>query len=144
MSEQELNEARAALTTANQAKEAAEAELAKAREQLLFREAGDFVAAQLAEAELPNMTKQRLAKSLATNPPVKEGALDKDVFKTRVETAVAEAQAEIATVLGKTGKVTGNGDGTPVNETKLPDLAESRKRADAALASMGYASVQEA
>ncbi len=144
MSEQELNEARAALTAANQARAAAEAELAKAREQLLFREAGDFVAAQLAQAELPDVTKQRLAKSLAANPPVKEGALDKDTFKARVETAVTEAQTEIATLLGKTGSVTGNGEGTPVNETKLPDLAESRKRAETALASMGYASVQEA
>lgn len=143
MSEQDLIEARAALTTANQAKEAAEAELAKAREQLLFREAGDFVAAQLAEAELPNMTKQRLAKSLATNPPVKEGALDKDVFKTRVETAVSEARAEIAALLGKDGGVTGNGESAPVNESEVPDLAESKKRAEAALASLGYATLQE-
>jgi hypothetical protein len=146
MSEQELKEARDALKAVEEAKTTAEAELAKAREQLLFREAGDFVSSQLAEAELPDVTKARLQKALAANPPVKEGALDKDAFKTRVETAVTEAQTEIAALLGKDGRVTGNGqnaDGS-IGGEQLPDLAESRKRADEALASMGYATVQEA
>jgi hypothetical protein len=145
MSEQELKEARDALKAVEEAKATAEAELAKAREQLLFREAGDFVSSQLAEAELPDVTKARLQKALAANPPVKEGALDKDAFKTRVETAVTEAQTEIAALLGKDGRVTGNGEtANGGGGEQLPDLAESRKRADEALASMGYATVQEA
>jgi hypothetical protein len=145
MSEQELKEARDALKAVEEAKTTAEAELAKAREQLLFREAGDFVSSQLAEAELPDVTKARLQKALAANPPVKEGALDKDAFKTRVETAVTEAQTEIAALLGKDGRVTGNGEtANGGGGEQLPDLAESRKRADEALASMGYATVQEA
>ena len=146
MSEQELKEAREALTAANEAKVSAEAALAKAQEQLLLREAGDFVAKQLADVELPDVTKARLATALAANPPIKEGALDADAFKKKVETAVTEAQTEIATLLGKTGKVTGNGDGGPAggDGSQLPDLAESKKRSNEALASMGYGSLQEA
>jgi len=139
MSEQELQEAQAALKTANEAKTAAETELAKTREQLLFREAGDFVAAQLVEAELPDVTKQRLAKSLTANPPVKEGALDKETFKARVETAVTEAQTEIATLLGKTGKVTGNGESANGGGGEQPTIEAARTRLNESLATMGYA-----
>jgi hypothetical protein len=149
MSEQELKEAQDALAEARAAIAEREASLAAVRELLLMREAGDFVAGLLATAELPDVTRARLAKSLAANPPVEEGGdgksqLDKDAFKATVETAVTEAQAEIAAISGRDGRVTGNGSaGSPAGGQPLPDLAESRKRTDAALASLGY-SIKEA
>lgn len=136
MSEQALQEARDALEAANAAKATAEAELAKMKGQLVLGEAKDFVTAQLTEAELPDVTKGRLAKSLASNPPVKEGTLDTETLKTRVETAVSEARAEIATLLGKDGNVTGNGG--PTGDGKQPTIEGARTRLNESLAKIGY------
>lgn len=145
MSEQELKEARGAQKEAERKLALQETELAKAREQLLLREAVDFVAAQLSGTELPDVTRARLAKTLPANPPIKEGVLDTAAFEATVKTAVAEAEAEIAALLGKTGKVTGNGASSQNgDDNQLPDLAESKKRADAALVSLGYGTLEEA
>jgi hypothetical protein len=115
------------------------------REQLLLREAREFVSGKLAETDLPEITRTRLAGQLARNPIATDGKLDEAAMGKAVETAVTEAQTEIAALLGKDGRVTGNGEtANGGGGEQLPDLAESRKRADEALASMGYATVQEA
>jgi len=145
MSEQELKEARDALAEAQQQLNQRDAAVARLQEQLLLREARDFVTDRLAEAELPDITRIRLARELASNPPVKDGRIDEAELTKRLETAVAEAQAEIAAISGSDGRVTGNGDSTPANEAgaQVPALAESRKRTNAALANLGYAPVKE-
>lgn len=146
MSEQELTEARNALAEAQQQLRDQDAAVARLQEQLLLREARDFVTDRLAEADLPDVTRIRLARELAGNPPVTDGRLDEAELGRRLETAVTEAQAEIAAIAGSDGRVTGNGSSAPVNNenAQMPALAESRKRTEAALANLGYGPVKEA
>lgn len=138
MSEQELKEARAALEEANKAKADADAALAKMREQLLLREARDFVTGELAKTDLPEITRARLAGQLARNPIATDGKLDEAAMGKAVETAVTEARAEIATLLGKDGKVTGNGDGAPAGDDEQPTIEAARTRLNESLAKIGY------
>lgn len=136
MSEQELQEAQAELAQLRETLASRDDALAALREQLIMREARDFVAGRLAEAELPDMTRARLARSLAANPPVTDnGRVDEEALGRRVETAVTEAQAEIAAITGGDGRVRGNG--TP-QEPPAVDVAEARKRLETSLAAMGY------
>jgi hypothetical protein len=136
MSEQELKEAQDALAEAQAAIAEREASLAAVRELLLMREAADFVSGLLATAELPDVTKARLQKQLSANPPVKEGKLDTAVYETTVETVVTEAQAEIAAIGGRDGRVTGNGAGSPAGNE--PTIEAARARLNKSLAGMGY------
>ncbi len=109
--------------------------LAKAQELLLLREAADFVAGKLATTDLPELTRQRLARNLAANPPVKEGRIDEAVFGERIEAAVKEAAAEVAAIAGS-GRIVGMGGGGAVPANG--NLQEAEKRMAAAMADMGY------
>jgi hypothetical protein len=144
MSEQELKEAQAALAERDKALAESTAALAKMEEQLLLREAREFVTGKLAEADLPDITRLRLAGQLARNPIVADGKLDEAEMTKAVETAVAEAQAEIAAITDTgNGRITGmGGNGNPLIEAA--ELAESQKRISTALGSLGYAPVKEA
>jgi len=95
----ELTEARAVLTGEN----------ARLREALLLREARDFVGAELAKVEnLPDLTKTRLAESLAAKPVVKDGQIDREAYATAIQEA-ANAEAEyLAKVTGQ-GQIRGMG-----------------------------------
>lgn len=145
MSEQELTEARNALAEAQQQLRDQDAAVARLQEQLLLREARDFVTDRLAETDLPDVTRVRLARELAGNPPVADDRLDEAELGKRLETAVAEARAEIAAIAGSDGRVTGNGDSARAGNggAQVPSLAESRKRTEAALAGLGYNPVKE-
>jgi hypothetical protein len=138
MSDQELKEAQAALAERDKALAESTAALAKMEEQLLLREAREFVTSKLAESDLPDITQTRLAGHLGRNPIVKDGKLDEAEMTKAVEAAVAEAQAEIAAITGNgDGRITGmGGNGNPLIEAAA--LAESGKRIDTALASLGY------
>lgn len=137
MSEQELKEARAALEEANKGKADADAALAKMREQLLLREARDFVTGELVKTDLPEITRVRLAGQLARNPIAADGKLDEAAMGKAVETAVSEARAEIATLLGKDGRVTGNGE-QPETNGEQPTIEAARTRLNESLAKIGY------
>jgi len=137
MSEQELKEAQAALAERDAKLAEAEAALAKMREQLLLREARDFVTGKLAETDLPEITRTRLAGQLARNPMATDGKLDEAAMGKVVETAVTEARTEIATLLGKTGKVDGNG-AAPETNGEQPTVEAARKRINESLARIGY------
>lgn len=132
----ELEEAMDQLAEAQAALDAKEAALAKLREQLVLREARDFVMGKLAEADLPDITKTRLVRELVSNPPVVDGAVDEAALGERVETAVTEAQAEIAAIAGSDGRVTGNGEGRSGSEQ--PTIESARTRLNESLAAMGY------
>lgn len=135
MGEQELQEAQDKITTLEAELAERDATLAKMRELLLLREARDFVAGLLAQANLPDMTKARLQRTLTVNPPMIDGKLDEADFKALVETAVAEAQAEIAAIAGGNSRITGMG-AAATNGT--PKLQETIERLDAALSGIGY------
>jgi acetylglutamate kinase len=91
----------------------------------LLREAGEFAAIELAKAELPQITKNRLVKSLAINPPVKEGKLDAEAFRTQIAEAVKAEIAYLVEVTGG-GRITGMG-ASQSNSTELKpeELTES-------------------
>lgn len=116
-------------------------QLAKASEALLLREARDFVQEQLAEAELPDLTKKRLAQSLAANPILADGKLDKEAIAARVTKAVEEAEAEVNAILGFDGRVRGHGNGAPANGALT--IEEAQKMTAGALADLGYGKRQE-
>lgn len=74
--------------------QALERENARLKEAALLRDAKDMARQQLAEANIPDVTKQRLAAQLAANPPVTEdGELDTESLAERVQEAV---KAEVA------------------------------------------------
>ena len=137
----ELKEALDALAAAQAEIDARNAAIAKMQEQLLLRESRDFVSGKLAEADLPEMTKTRLARELASNPPVVDGKIDEAAFAVKVETAVTEARAEIAAISGSDGRVTGNGDSTPAAADKQEGIQEARARLEKSLAAMGYGGI---
>jgi hypothetical protein len=143
MSEQELKEAQAALAERDKALAESQAALDKMREQLLLREAREFVTGKLAESDLPDITQTRLAGHLGRNPIVADGKLDEAEMTKAVEAAVAEAVAEIAAITDTgNGRITGmGGNGNPLIEAAA--LAESAKRIDAALGSLGYTPAKE-
>lgn len=112
VSEKELTEARAAITALQERAAQQDAELARLRETALLREARDLAVAQLRMADLPDVTKGRLAEALAKNPPVTEGALDRAAFAAAIDEAVKAEAAYLAQV-SQTGAIRGMGSAAP-------------------------------
>jgi len=106
--EADLQASKDATIAAEKAKTEAEAESAKLKEALLLRQAKDFVSGKLAEAELPDLTKDRLVESLSKNPPVKDGALDEETYATSIDEAVKEHVDYLAKIVGS-GAIRGMG-----------------------------------
>lgn len=104
----DLEEAKEARIAAETAKTEAEDENAKLKEAGLLREAKDFVSGKLGEVELPDMTRDRLIKSLSKNPPVKDGALDKETYTKGIDEAVKEHVEYLAKIVGS-GVIKGMG-----------------------------------
>ena len=122
----ELNEAKVALATAERERDAAlaeavalkeeraarDTEVARLREGAMLRETRDIVAATLAKVErLPDVTRARLAEAISANPPIKDGALDKDALGKRIEETVKAEVAYLAEVTGG-GRIIGMGGTT--------------------------------
>ena len=135
MSEEALKEAQSKIAALEDARQKDQAVMESMRERLILSEAKEFVSSKLATADLPDMTKNRLLRQLLNNPPIKEGRIDSEVYGKLVETAVSEAAAEIAAVVGGSGKITGMG--SPA-QPQAPNLAESQKRTALALERLGY------
>lgn len=96
----------------------AENKIARLQEALLLRDARDFVAAQVAGADIPDVTKSRLIESLAKNPAVKDGALDTAVFAEQIKTAVESERTYLQQAAGVgNGKVQGMGGQTHQNNS---------------------------
>jgi len=126
---QKLNETVATLQTSN---EALATQNARLSESMALRDAKDMVEEALkAITTLPDVTKARLIKDLAKNPPMKEGALDKEVFAERIQEAVKaevkylEQVAGIGSIRGL-GESQGNEHDEEGDEKKVEEsLAES-------------------
>jgi hypothetical protein len=119
-----LNEKNAQLTT----------ELEKLQEKMILREAGEYAASKLAGADLPNVTKTRLARELVKSAPVKEGKLDLAALDAQITEAIKSETAYLVEVTGG-GKITGMGSAT-VTEPKPEESLASMKESYMAL---GYA-----
>lgn len=102
----ELQEKVATLETNNQTLTTNNARLS---ETLALRDAKDMVIKVLEVTKLPEITQNRLVESLAKNPPMKEGALDKEVFTARIQEAIKAEVKYLESVLG-TGQVRGLGE----------------------------------
>lgn len=106
----ELKALQEKVATLETEKEALVTENARLKETNAIRDAKDAVLETLAEATyLPEATKTRLLESLIKNPPMKDGALDKDVFIEKIKEAVKAEVKYLETVLGK-GQIRGLGE----------------------------------
>lgn len=100
-------------------------ELARAREALILREARDYVGEVLAGIQMPDLTRNRLIESLAGRPVLKEGALDKDAFKTAIQEA---AKAELEYLASVSGGSPVRGMGAVASGGDRPRLVEAYER----------------
>lgn len=125
---QALKESNSALTT-----QLAETrtEMARMREAMVLRDARDAAAETLRAIEMPDMTRARLLESVVGNPPVKDGALDREAFVASVKEA---ATAELAYIAGLSGAGAIRGMGTGgAGATAATTVEESQKAIDGAL-----------
>jgi hypothetical protein len=128
-----LKEAQDALAESDQ-------KIARLQEALLLREAGDYVADALKGSQLPELTRARLQKALTVNPPLKEGALDKELYAARI----AEAVTEEATYLQSIGAM-GSGTIAGMGGTSTPaktDTADQSARMFEAFKAMGMSDAE--
>ena len=109
-----------------EAKAALEAENARLKEALLLREAKDFVAAELAKVEMPDITRTRLTEALAAKPVLRDGTLDKEGYEAAIKEAV-KAEIEYLAKIARAGNVRGMGPSVP-SETASKDLADAFRR----------------
>ena len=130
------------------------ADLIKERDELRERDARTAVAlrivaaekavnAELANVELPAVTKTRLVEKLTLDPPARDdGTLDADALKTAVAEAVKAEVEYLAAVTGRAGGVrglgTGGGDPTATGGTDI-SADEADKQLEAAFAELGLA-----
>jgi hypothetical protein len=139
-SNMDLEEALAALETAQAALEAEQQAAADLRQRLLVQEAQAFLSGRISEADLPTPTAERLARQLVQQPDLTEaGALDEAAYGQRVDAAITEARAEIAAIAAANGSGQIRGMGSGGNEAgQPPDLQQSEQRITEALAGIGY------
>lgn len=83
--------------------------IARLNEQLVLRDARDLIGEILSEAEIPDLTRRRLADDLIKRPALKEGALDREAMTTLIHEAVKAEQTYLAQVVGPNGRIVGMG-----------------------------------
>lgn len=123
---QALRESNTALTTQLTEQRT---QLARMQEALVLRDARDVAAETLRAIEMPDMTRARLQESVTANPPVKDGALDREAFVASVKEA---ATAELAYIAGLSGGGAIRGMGTGGTATTVT-VEESAKKIDGAI-----------
>lgn len=94
-----------------------EKENAKLKEALVLIEAKKFVDGKLKEAEIPDITKARLAKDLSVAPVIKEGKLDEAEYEKKIKETV-DAEIKYLAKLSESGKIKGMGDTSLSDEDK--------------------------
>ena len=105
------------------------AENARMREGLILRDAREAVREALAAVTVPDVTRARLLESLSANPPVTEGALDREALATKVTETVKAEQTYLAEAAGYgSGRITGMG-GAAAEPDKAEDTAARMKEA---------------
>jgi len=129
----ELEELKAKLAEANGKNEALTADNARLRESLLLRDAQAIASAALAEADLPDVTRQRLQRSVAQNPPVVDGKLDEAALRTRITEAVAAETAYLSEAAGWNGSVRGMGGGQAAPQDNGEQVAQRMRESFARL-----------
>lgn len=89
-----------------------QAQNTRLQEALLLRDAREFAAEQLALATVPAVTRRRLLESLAANPPIVDGRVDRDAFGQVIGQAVAREMQYLSEAAGYgAGRIEGMGQG---------------------------------
>jgi hypothetical protein len=136
----------AALTEAKNATASEKQKRRDREEKLVLREASDVVRDALAEHQLHDLTKKRLAETLIASAPTievdDELKLDADKFKAHVSEAIQAAKAEVAAVTGQ-GEVTAlgesAGDGnSPVDGEGTGKVEDAQKALAESFQLLGY------
>lgn len=113
---------------------------ARLQEALLRSQAADIVAAELRRCSLPDVTKVRLADSLAGNPPIKDGAIDQTAYATQIAEAVKAESEYLASVAGLgSGRILGMG---PSNGQGQQDEVALQKRLAAGFTGLGLSEAE--
>lgn len=115
-----------AIKAAQEAAAKAEQERDRALLALAMREARDVATEAVQKADLPTAAQTRLVETLAKDPPMKDGALDREALTTAAEKAAADEKAYLAGILG-TGTIRGMGSGSPAGD-KAPDMTTDFQR----------------
>jgi hypothetical protein len=98
---------------------------ARLTEALVLRDAKDMVKEALTNLSLPEVTKARLIADLPLIAPVKEGALDKDAFGTKITEAI-KAEAKYLTEAAGLGSIRGlGGSDEEEGEVEEASISES-------------------
>lgn len=106
------------------------AKLERLEERDMLRTAVDGIRRKISEAQLPDITKQRLLQRLSQNPPLKDGALD----EAAVDQVIQAEREYLADLLGGDGNVvTGMGGSAPSIED---ELQEAERMLEAAFADL--------
>ena len=129
----ELEAVKAKLAEALSQNEMLKADNARLRESLLLRDAQAIAGAALAEADLPDVTRQRLQRSVAQNPPVVDGKLDEAALRTRITEAVAAETAYLSEAAGWNGSVRGMGGGQAAPQDNRDQVFERMRESFARL-----------
>lgn len=123
--QKKLQDDNAALKEAAQKNSEILEENRRLKESQILVEARSFVSENL-PSDLPEMTRNRLIESLSKAPTIKDGALDKDAFKTKISEAV-KAEAEYLAAITGSGKI--KGMGTTVQEsTANQDIEQAQSK----------------
>ena len=106
-------------------------ESSRQSEAIAISEAGKLVAAELSDVQgMPDITKERLTRTLAQNPVIADGKLDRDEMKKKVTEAVEE-EAKYLSSLGF-GEVKDNGPSVTPG-----DNGDAKTRVKSAFESLG-------
>ncbi len=129
MDDLELKKLQESVTTLQTTVGTVTGENARLKEALALRDAKDMVSEALKGLDLPEATKARLSESLPKIAPLKEGALDKDAFKTKIEESI-KAEVEYLTKAAGLGKIRGLGESSHDDE-QLDEAKASKDLQDA-------------
>jgi len=105
--------------------EAMNAEIAKLQESDRKTRAKEIAIKELETSKLPKPAQLRIAESVSQNPPVKDGVIDLDTFKTILKESIESEQKYLSEIITSTGaKITGMGESKP----DKPDAEADRKK----------------
>lgn len=127
MDEEKVKELEDKLAEVETAKADLEGQLARMKEVELLRQATDFVAERVANADIPNVTKERLIETLGKNPiKDEEGKLDAEKYSQHITEAI-KSEAEYIATITESGKIRGMGPGSAGSDGNAA-FKESMKR----------------
>jgi hypothetical protein len=109
LSEEEARVLREAMAGQDNRIKELETVVARQNEALVLRDARDLIAQVLAESEMPDLTRKRLADDLIRRPALKDGQLDRESMTTQVREAVKAEMTYLMQATGGNGQIKGMG-----------------------------------